>query len=557
MQYPEYKKISFSKNEEYKFRASLNSYFQNDNSIDDVNLGDIVSIHKVETAPIYRVSLITQYDDRSIIIAEEPSDIEYTPTITDASKIDKWSKIPLSDNFDNFTKFFKIPQSRKTELCPNCKNGKIPCPECNGTGKQKVTVTSTCKYCNGKGYVKKVETKREYYYKDFSSPAIKYNHDGPNRVPWIEESSKTVESKCTRCDNGKVFSEEIRTCSNCNGNKTIKCTRCDGYGTLVKYFQLCQKVYSHTSSRFLYTNSIDLSEFKLLQAFISDDYWNTIDSYIINRTEFDKCNAGSLPLVGNLVTNLFSQVSDSKDKKVALNKLVVDVCPAYYVEYSYNKKLYSCIVFERDFSLFMSESPITDYLKGQRAAVVDNVKKNDISSAWKILNKINKSKHSTLDDKDKLNVIEGRMKDTSRWGVVVGSIISIVLLLPLLIEYFAKVNYVASWTNLVYSFIRPWLDAPPLRAVFALAIVSLFVYHKKIPKWIFLYKSGFVRFLSGLLYGLFLFVISIPIILFANWLGVLQILILVTIIVLGLVIGIVSSIVYFINFIVSLIKYLF
>ena len=140
------------------------------------------------------------------------------------------------------------------------------------------------------------------------------------------------------------------------------------------------------------------------------------------------------------------------------------------------------------------------------------------------------------------------MKDTSRWGVVVGSIISIVFLLPLLIEYFAKVNYVASWTNLVYSFIRPWSEAP-LRAVFALVFVALFVYHKKIPKWIFLYKSGFVRFLSGLLYGLFLFVISIPIILFANWLGVLQILILVTIIVLGLVIGIVSSIVYFINFI--------
>ncbi|MGM9795530.1 MAG: hypothetical protein ACI3ZZ_04855 [Candidatus Aphodosoma sp.] len=554
MKYQDYKDFSFSIDEEKRFRDSLNSYCNNEDFFDNMNLGDVVEILHVSTAPIYRVSLTSQYDNRIINIAEEPTNIEYVPAITDISQIDIWSKIPISSKFENFTKYYKILQSRKTVICPSCKNGKITCPTCNGSGTNNVVVTSKCNYCNGKGYVEKVETKTESYYKDFSTPAIKYNFDGPNRVFWTEETKQIVKSKCTHCNDGNIYSEETRICSHCNGNKTVKCSRCNGYGTLVNYFQLCQRVYSNTLSRYLYTKFISLPEFKVLQTKISNDYWNTVDSYLIYLTEFDKCNASGLPLVGDMVSDIFKQVSESEDTKVSLNRLVIDVCPAYFVKYAYNNKIYHCLVLEKDYSLFLVESPITDFLRLQKNEVVRNVKKNNISAAWSILKKINKSKHSTKDEKEKLDVIEGRMKDTSRWGIVVGSVISIVLLLPLLIEYLAKVNFIASWTNLFYFFINPYFEAP-LRAVVALGLVAFFVYSIEIPKMLFLYKSGFVRFLTGVFYSMLLFLFSIPIILIVNWLGLLQLFISVISLLLLLIIGSISFVAYCIIFIVALIKY--
>lgn len=528
MKYQDYKDIRFTIDEENRFRYSLNTYFKNEDFFDNVNLGDVVEILHVSTAPIYRVSLTTQYDNRTINVAEEPANIEYIPTITNVSQVDKWSKIPISRNFENFTKNYKVLQSRKTVICPSCKNGKITCPKCNGSGTNKVVVTSKCNYCNGKGYVEKVETKQ------------------------------IVKSKCTHCNDGNIYTEETRTCSHCNGNKTVKCSRCNGYGSLVNYYLLCQRVYSNTLSRYLYTKFISLSEFNVLQTKISNDYWNTVDSYLIYRTEFEKCNASGLPLVGNMVSDIFKQVSESEDNKVSLNRLVIDVCPAFFVKYAYNNKIYHCLVLEKDYSLFMIESPVTDFLKLQKNEVVRNVKKNNISAAWSILKKINKSKHSTKDDKEKLALIEGRMKDTSRWGIVVGYVISIVLFLPPLIEYLANVNFIASWTDLFYrikpDLINPYSEAP-LRAVVALGMVAFFIYSIKIPRWIYLFKSGFVRFLTGVFYSMVLFILSIPIILIANWLGILQICVLVISLLLLLIIGAISFVAYCISFIVELIKH--
>ena len=223
-QYKNTQKISFTKAEESRLRKLFNQWGASIESYNRNTLGDELKVIEVYDSPIYRVLLRSQYDNRTLKLAQKRINGKVCPpkTIDDELQINRWKILPFAKEFTSAEKSYFVPGSEYITSCHNCwGEGRVHCSNCGGDGKieRKVVTTVSCSNCNGRGYNEETKYKRESeYYYDYvlKRQAIRY-FDKPytNRVycPYCHGSGRRED-----------ISYKEESCKNCNETGRVLCT---------------------------------------------------------------------------------------------------------------------------------------------------------------------------------------------------------------------------------------------------------------------------------------------------------------------------------------------
>ena len=553
-EYKEHKAITFSSEQEKHFRDLLNKFCDNEKAYHGPNIGKEIKILQVIDAPIYRAELATQYDKRTFELHSQSTQEYFQPTISKPSEVNRWKVAGINSPsaFCDLVKEFTILESRETRTCHTCNGAqKVTCEHCHGNGTitQTRTRQKTCLSCNGTGYY--TSTSTETYWTNPGSQ-IKYNCDGDGRIM----QSKTITHKhtCSKCNgNGKIQEEyQVQvTCPTCGGNKKVVCPTCKGTGLMMHYFSVKQQAYKNTLNRWFYPDLVQKDEFNEFSENIDSSLWQLSDRYDIQGTQFDTCEGKNLPVVGGMVGRLCASVNENEETHICFNRLSIYTCPAIAIEYQWNEKKYHCVLLGTDWQLFSFRSPISDYFEEQRESVQSEMQKGNVSAAWKKMKNVLDSSQSNTTDTDAIMQIQQRMRLTTHYGKILGSLITIVALLPLLIDYFAHYNIVAPWTDLVYRFVYLPQNDAILRAVISFAISFYLIktdFFIRIPKFLYLHSSGFIRMLNGILWGILLTVVATAIMLVLNYFGVF----IAILAVMAIALGIVTTIIWLLVFLIML-----
>lgn len=507
-------------------RSRLNELCDREKLYKGPRLGSEAVILSATDAPFYRAALRVQYDIRNLSWKEIPTNTYYSPTITSTEQVDRWKELPAPTNYVNASHLHDIFDSRCTDPCRTCHgSGRVKCQVCDGSGT--VTVSESCSSCSGKGL---------HYHTDYETV---YENINGKIVPRQKQIKKST--SCSKCHGtGKV--EVKKTCSVCNGRGRVDCPTCEGTGKLVHFIQLSQKLSDKTIYRYICSSLLSKEELSLFVENESSTDWKTCDSFKIQGDGFSSCPASELPVVGGICSAALGSVENSVSCRPCFGNLVVSECEAIAVEYAIDGKTYHCILYGSGLKLFLVTSPVSEYFDGIRGEIEEDMRSNNISSALEKLETVRASGHSGKGDEEALKEIRERMHLTSHYGLVVGAVLMTLLVFPLLRDYFASYNIVSPWVSLLYKLYSPASDAT-LRAVAALATVFVLIKNEVVvsmPLWLYERKNGAARFVRGLLWGVVWTVVAVPLILLANYLGLVHLLLLIP---LGIILAAVFSIV--------------
>ncbi len=533
------KSVRFTAEEEKRFRGLLDQWCDSEKGYDGERFGQKVEIKAVVQSAVYAASVQTQYDERILDRGCQPTNRDFSPTVTDFSQIDVWSYAgALPTSFTQDKKSIVVDGSRQTKTCHTCSgNGRVTCPTCNGSGHvmKERRIEEPCASCHSNGYVTRPKTETYWGYR---GSKVRYNSGGDGRVHLTETASEKV--PCGRC-NGKgkiVRTETYRdTCDECGGKGKIPCPTCEGSGRLMHYIFIKKRLYNQTQSRYIVPVMLDPDEQREICGAITPDEWRQLDVYSIERTDSVNCPANQLPIVGNMVNGLLSSITDSSSSKVCFSRLTTLKCDATVVRYEYAGKAYRCALLGPDWRLFAVSSPISDYADKLRKSAIESAEAQDIGSTWKRLKQIRKFSQSSETDRIALEQVENRMALSAYYGKLGGVLLGFFLLFPVLTDYLSYYNIVAPWTQLLNYVYSPVLDAP-CRAVVGLVLSFWIVKNTwlfKTPRWLYLHNAGAVRVLLGLTWGVLSVIAASIIVVVLNYLGALHVLWFVVLLLMGLI----------------------
>lgn len=537
-------RIDFTPEQEKEFRAQLDRWCKAEEGYDGPLFGQQVKILEVWQSIIYKAAHHKQFDQRILQRDTAPTNQQFSPSITEYHQVDVWARAALPTTFVQKPERIIVNESRETHTCKTCGGaGKITCSECNGVGTviEKYTVETPCSHCHD-GFI--------------SIPKTEYL--------WITNSEgksvrvcKTGEEKkpCSYCKGYGTITEKKKhrvTCRHCNGNGEIICSVCKGTGKLVHFIYIDRTLYQETDTQYIVPSILNANETNEISSFIEQQDWQQLEQFRIERTAFDDCQASSRPLVGDMIKRLFQAAGDSKNSLLCFSTLTTSKCDVIALRYEYNGREYNCVLIGKEKKLFAVTSPISEYADKLRAKAIESVKKKDIASSWKTLRRIVRFSQTSESDRIALAAVEKRMALTSHYGKLGGALLASFLLFPILTDIFAYYNVVAPWTQLIYYTYSPILDAP-IRAVVGLGLAYWLIKKTKYfrtPHWVYLHKSGFLRVLFGMMWGLISMIAASIITLVLNYLGILHIFMILLLLLVG-IIGSVISLIVMIIFLIA------
>lgn len=198
-------------------------------------LGDKIFFDKVVPCYSYKVSLRTQYDERSV----SPVSVPYHGQALDdvGAPPGAWDiDVRRPNDFEERSETLVVPHTDRVSLCPKCAGvGRIDCSECQATGQV------TCPHCGGRGYQERHETRHE--------PQTPGTSTGTS-TGTTTIRTEVVRNDCPHCATGFV------TCTSCSGNRRLTCPSCEGTGQVRTFDQLTVRFHDDTSTKTLDTTDL-------------------------------------------------------------------------------------------------------------------------------------------------------------------------------------------------------------------------------------------------------------------------------------------------------------
>jgi hypothetical protein len=271
------------------------------------NMGDKIFIDQITPGAAYAIRLQTHYEQRKVRRVAEPY---HGGSVDDRGRApDQWD-VPVRQppSFEERTEIVPIPHTERVQLCADCAGeGRIGCPRCMGQGRM------PCPSCGGTGVVEHL--------------ALDFGRDAQgNAVP----QPRMVRRRCS-CSGGKVV------CSECRGNRILRCPGCDGSGQVKTFDQLVVRFQAAAQGEFVDVTPVP-------------DYWlGRFSGELLvdaKARRIDSCE--SVPeLITQKVKELLgkSHEVDERHTRIILQLLQVERLPLYEVRYKYagvERQLWIC-----------------------------------------------------------------------------------------------------------------------------------------------------------------------------------------------------------------------
>ncbi len=511
------------------------------------NLGNKIEVKSVHYRPAYPIIFKSQYEERQKSKGHEPYTGQKIPerTYYDLSEVNSWDlTLNEVESFINDTENYYVKGSQYVEnchhchakgwitctqcggaasvTCPSCNGSKVKtCSSCNGHGQ------STCSSCNGKGYV---DSKRQCGtcggYGQVRNPGYKPQSTGLGAdhrewVPCYNCGGKGHTGSTTRCGScsgsGKVQCRTCGgkgkvTCSRCHGSGRITCPKCSGTGKntcptceghkqLMHFFRVTRKLrFSRQATCIIHDSIFDkFPEF--------NDKWETFESSRkINQTE-DFIESSPLPkdhFLHKFIAGKIKQaVLDKGDyEQILFQNLEVNIIDAWELEYTFNGKYYSMVLYGSNYDVIPGNSPIAEvaysYLKRSKTLV--NLRA--YTMAWRLIRKSQKiGTYEIAEEVDlALDRIESKLNESYGFGSKAAGLLLAFFGSFVAYQYFSKINWVFDYVsfinnpeNFLYSY-HAWAQT---------IAVALLCYWSATPSTVILKRlkghipSGTTRFIAG------------------------------------------------------------
>ena len=514
-------KISFTREEEKRFRLLFNQWGASVEGYNRNDLGDSLKVIEVWDSPLYRSVLKTQYDKRLLKNTYDriKGRIPSRSTACQESDIDRWKIVPLPNDFTSKDTFYNISGTDYISDCPTCNaTGKVICPECGGKGviEQKITIKEVCPICYGRGY--KTET-NEYF--DYERVWDNYQEKYVLRhVRKTREDKKT----CYKCNGtGKVetFSYKEIPCKTCNTTGKVICGSCGGDKKVLKYWQLHLIQYTKNYIDYLFPSLFSQDEIGKMSKLIDGDTpWKVIERVHIDRDDFKQASLDSRPVVGDMLSKLPVYIERSSHTAVCFSDVERCECSAKTVIYEVDGNRFSCMIVGDSWKLFTVTSPMSQKMDDLKTRVNHYCKKRQFGQAWAVLQKVNKYPQAGSNEAYMQQQLEERMATSAKFGINLSVVICTMLSAPIFYTLYYHYDFFAPWSTWL---MEKWDITPK----FIMAISLAFVMYKgmksrksKIPAFTYRVASSTMRFIRGFILGIWNFIIYSMIALLLSYTGV-------------------------------------
>jgi hypothetical protein len=351
--------------------------------------GDTVSIAKVTSCYVYRMSLDFVWEMRELVRRVKPFDGSppETPAVTE-NGLDVWAYYIPSES----TGEFPVPGSDTAISCYKCRgSGQVSCCECDGRGyipcpTCKATKRLRCAACSGRGYTEKEELGGYRPEPCRCNGGIAWFIGGTcnecNGVGWISVKwFRTMRYSCTTCHGSGAI-----TCQACNTNGALGCGQCHRRGVVccsgcngeryasISYLAITKSLSSAKTMG--YDTNSNLSDDTLeglLASLEHDDYLNVSEQQLPpSFSAASYCMRFSVSVTA-WVQNKIADAHHLLDKLAAAHHIldkprIVKQClwvgylTGTVCEYTHHGKDYRFTSFGKRQVAVAADSPITEYL---------------------------------------------------------------------------------------------------------------------------------------------------------------------------------------------------
>lgn len=526
-EYRDARKTSFSAAELSRFRQLINKWVAGIANFECKNLGDILSVVEVWDAPIHRVIIDTQYDNRTLTHSFEklkgrnfPS-----PTILREADINRWS---LAKSPVEFT-------TQDTQRCVSGSQAIDTCHTCSGKG------VALCVRCVGKGVVQKLETHRHVCYKcggrgswqevTTKSETVQVKDSSGRYVnQWRTRTRDVVTTqRCSTCNGSGYTTESVMVterCSVCSGSGKVTCPTCSGERKVLRFWSFRHKLFEKQYFDFCLPRVIPRSEaLKMSKLLAGGTDWYLVEEKRVQGEDFRGSGLFERSIVGNTIERLSKYVEHFKDTKICFNRVETAYMPAKYVVYQVNDKKYTCLLLVEQWQLLTVVSPVSTRMNDLKAKVNTLCSRRLYGAAWGVLKKAAQFPQAGSREALLTSQLEQRMAITTRLGSNIGLFACLLFASPFILTIYEQGKLFAPWSHWI---IEKFELSPALLALFTIIAIGVFgvKYHRQTPP-AFAYKvaSPLLRFVLGIVVGVVTFAYFSIVLWAAAYIGVLPIIV--------------------------------
>ena len=547
--YKNTEKMTFSFEEEKRFRKLMNQWAESIKGYDRSKLGDEIKIIEVFDTPLYYAEIKTQYDNRWISNEMERlrgRDISTTPKIT-KDDINRWSMADYPATFTNKENSFAIQNSHYTTTCHSCiGQGKVTCSECGGRGKVKriIKTEHDCPNCKGYGYI--------YEKRSREKQVVEY-YTGERKMVYKTEYYD-VKVDCPVCQGRKKITESkeiIENCRNCGATGKVTCSTCQGEGKVVNYLEFNQRLYTKTIHDYRFPAIIQREDAsKIIKLFDSNTPWELVENFRVENGNFEQVGLKERPFVGAMLSHLAGSVERPDSTAVCFSNVYTYECKAKTINYEVDGKRYTCMLLGEDWKLVSVTSPISDKLNDLRAEVNKYCSRRKYGKAWEVLQKVNKYPQAGSAEAFMQEELEKRMSMVTKFGVNIAICIGIMLVSPAMHILYDTFGFFAPWTAWALEEIDMTNDLTTAASIITILWLSMRSRKSGLPKFSYRVASSAGRFIRGFIIGTYRLMTSTIIVLLGTYTGIILLL-------WGAVFACISTVFFIIFIIIGFISLLF
>lgn len=495
-------------------RSAVNAYSRLTSGHPYENFGNDIKITVNDDCPIRECSVRTQYESREKKEERRPyrgGDIAPRKYFK-LSEVDAWSyNLNVPDNFTDRKTFFDVTGSAHVEGCSTCSGkgrntcgscmgkGKETCPRCHGDyrhlrcsscgGDGRTSCKScggkgehVCTKCNGTGSITESVSEWKTHW-DYNLQKqvggyewVKKSRSCPDcsgRGHWrCNDCRGTGSVRCSSCDgDGYVTcpdcTEGLLVCKTCYGSGTLTCTICEGAGKNEFRYIVNRTLSNERLRRMICDSRVREFAEEGKYSFESVDFKFRADS-LLDRELFAedvRCSSALSKLVAK---------ADTENKKTLFQEARVQSVGSTYVEYEFEGGSYKGIICNGTF-VSVGDSPIDEWAADIVGKAEKRMKMGSSATTLKMLNQAEMAGGNIDDIKELRSKARRKLDRIYSAGVSTAFWFYVVLITPVLFNFYYKLNPVLSWAIVVNNPKWNFFGLLPLvqTVIFLVTIVAL------------------------------------------------------------------------------------
>ena len=471
---------------ESSLRKSMNQWAASVPNHPHKKLGDNIQVEKIYYKPAYPIRLQSQFEERGRHEGHEPFIKQKVPerNLYKLSDFRAWDiELPVVTEFTDSSVNYVVDGSQHVENCFKCDakgwitcvtcHGakKLTCPSCRGAGETKCSNCSgggtvRCNSCSGSGTIRRQVTRSTQVWipERYDSNGYKIGNTGTYTT---QTSYETVNETCSSCSGrGKV------RCSSCGGDGKISCQRCGASGKITcgtcsgSGRNTCPACNGHQKllHYFYVKRDLECTDQKtcVIHSEVFDGFPQFLDEYeqYESNNQFSKLQkrieTGQLPednhlnkFIDKFITTAHQETTDIHSLK--FQQLDVECIDAWEMHYVFRGKKYIMLFVGSDYTVIPGLSPVYEVSFEFWSRAVGAAKARLYSRSRRLLKKAESIGTFEIQDdlEDALDVVEGKISASYRFGTLIGALLSAFLGGFLSFTYFQNVNYVLDYATFI------------------------------------------------------------------------------------------------------------